>query len=68
MNGKLIGDTNVLDLDQEVFSKSDTILEEDINKQSELKDETLKDQESSRERKVENIINLIEKKIILNKL
>ncbi len=62
LNGKLIGDTNVLDLDQEVFSKSDTILEEDINKQSELKDETLKDQESSRERKVENIINLIEKK------
>ena len=61
LNGKLIGDTNVLDLDQEVFSKSDTILEEDINKQSELKDETLKDQESSRERKVENIINLIEK-------
>ena len=34
-------------------------LREDINKQSELKDETLKDQESSRERKVENIINLI---------
>ncbi len=62
LNGKLIGDTNVLDLDQEVFSKSDTILEEDINKQSELKDETLKDQENSRERKVENIINLIEKK------
>ena len=25
LNGKLIGDTNVLDLDQEVFSKSDTI-------------------------------------------
>ena len=62
LNGKLIGDTNVLDLDQEVFSKSDTILEEDINKQSELKDETLKNQKSSRERKVENIINLIEKK------
>ena len=62
LNGKLIGDTNVLDLDQEVFSKSDAILEEDINKQSELKDETLKNQKSSRERKVENIINLIEKK------
>ena len=62
LNGKLIGDTNVLDLDQEVFSKSDAILEEDINKQSELKDETLKNQKSSSERKVENIINLIEKK------
>ena len=30
-DGRLIGDSNVLDLDQNVFSKSDTILEENIN-------------------------------------
>ena len=29
--GKIIGDTNILDLDQSVFSKSDLVLEESIN-------------------------------------
>ena len=29
-DGKIIGDTNILDLDQSVFSKSDLILEENI--------------------------------------
>ena len=29
--GELIGDTNILDLDQNVFSRSETIIEENIN-------------------------------------
>ena len=31
LNGNLIGDTNMLDLDQTVFSRSELIIEEDIN-------------------------------------
>ena len=31
LDGNLIGDTNMLDLDQKVFSKSELIIEEDIN-------------------------------------
>ena len=31
LDGKLIGDTDILDLDQTVFSKSELIIEEDIN-------------------------------------
>ena len=31
LDGNLIGDTNMLDLDQNVFSKSELIIEEDIN-------------------------------------
>ncbi len=33
LSGNLIGDTNILDLDQSVFSKSDEIIEESINGQ-----------------------------------
>ena len=31
LEGQILGDTNILDLDQNVFSKSDTILEENID-------------------------------------
>ena len=31
LSGKLIGDTNILDLDQNVFSRSDIIIEETID-------------------------------------
>ena len=31
VNGEIIGDTNILDLDQNVFTKSDIVLEEKIN-------------------------------------
>ena len=31
LNGNIIGDTNILDLDQSVFSKTDSIIEENIN-------------------------------------
>ena len=51
-DGELIADSNVLDLDQNVFSKSDAILEENIN-------EKFSPQDS--ESKNENIENLIKK-------
>ena len=35
-DGALIGDTNVIDLDQNVFIKSDTVIEEDINTESSI--------------------------------
>ena len=31
LQGNLIGDTNILDLDQSVFSKTDSIIQESIN-------------------------------------
>jgi two-component system sensor histidine kinase ChvG len=34
LDGNLIGDTNMLDLDQNVFSRSDLIIEQEINNQS----------------------------------
>ena len=34
LNGNLVGDTNMLDLDQNVFSKSDLIVEQEINNPS----------------------------------
>ena len=42
LDGNLIGDTNMLDLDQTVFSRSELIIEEDINNANtkQLKDKT----------------------------
>ena len=37
INGKLIGDTNILDLDQNVFSRSDEIIEETIDGEVKIK-------------------------------
>ena len=31
LNGELIGDTNILDLDQNVFTRSEDVIEESIN-------------------------------------
>ena len=61
-DGKLIGDSNVLDLDQNVFSKSDTILEENINEKSLLQDSELKNEKLIKKKENENIENLIKKK------
>ncbi len=60
-DGKLIGDSNVLDLDQNVFSKSDTILEENINEKFSLQDSELKNEKLIKKKKNENIKNLIKK-------
>ena len=47
MRGNLIGDTNILDLDQNVFTRSDVVIEETLDGQIKEKDnfkETTKDQ------------------------
>jgi two-component system sensor histidine kinase ChvG len=61
-DGKLIGDSNVLDLDQNVFSKSDTILEENINEKFSPQDSESKNKKLIKKKKNENIENLIKKK------
>ena len=59
INGDLIGDTNILDLDQNVFIKSDIIIEESIDGQVKKKD----DSEKFIKEQNENLI----KKTILNR-
>jgi len=61
-DGRLIGDSNVLDLDQNVFSKSDTILEENINEKFSPQDSESKNEKLIKKKENENIENLIEKK------
>jgi two-component system sensor histidine kinase ChvG len=61
-DGRLIGDSNVLDLDQNVFSKSDIILEENINEKFSPQDSELKNEKLIKKKENENIKNLIEKK------
>ncbi|MBO6482858.1 MAG: HAMP domain-containing protein, partial [Pelagibacteraceae bacterium] len=61
-DGRLIGDSNVLDLDQNVFSKSDTILEENINEKFSPQDSELKNEKLVKKKENENIKNLIKKK------
>ncbi len=61
-DGRLIGDSNVLDLDQNVFSKSDTILEENINEKISPQDSESKNEKLIKKKKNENIENLIKKK------
>ena len=56
-DGKLIGDSNVLDLDQNVFSKSDTILEENINEKFSPQDNESKNEKLIKKKKNENIKN-----------
>jgi len=58
-DGDLIGDTNILDLDQNVFTRSDTIIEETIDGQIKEKDNSKK----SIKKQNENLI----KETILNK-
>jgi len=61
-DGRLIGDSNVLDLGQNVFSKSDAILEENINEKFLLQDSESKNKKLIKKKKNENIENLIKKK------
>ena len=59
MNGSLIGDTNILDLDQKVFTRSDVIIEETLDGQ-------IKEKNNLKEIIKEQNKNLI-KETILNK-
>ncbi|MBD1172011.1 HAMP domain-containing histidine kinase [Pelagibacterales bacterium SAG-MED05] len=59
INGDLIGDTNILDLDQNVFTRSDIIIEETIDGQ-------IKEKDNSKNLTKEQNKNLV-KEAILNK-
>ena len=50
ISGNLIGDTNILDLDQNVFTKSDEIIEEPIN--GELQKKTSVEKKIKEEKKI----------------
>ncbi len=61
VNGTIIGDTNILDLDQSVFSKSDDIFEENINDSDENKKNAKKINKPEQNIYNENIKELIKK-------
>ena len=57
--GDIIGDTNILDLDQSVFSRSESVFEESINQNflnEEIKNKKLKIQEKKNKDLIKNII------------
>ena len=54
--GELIGDTNILDLDQTVFTKSDLILEESINAQEKKEKKTDNDTQIKKNNNFKNTI------------
>ena len=54
-NGELIGDTNILDLDQNVFSRSDVVIEEAIDGKNSLNEFS----SSTSNKKTENNLNTI---------
>ena len=51
LNGNLIGDTDMLDIDQNVFSKSEAVIEQEINNSSIITDKNLENN------KVNNSLN-----------
>ena len=57
--GTLIGDTNVIDLDQNVFVKSDSIVEENINTKSLQSEKKTKEKKLIKKNKNSKINNLI---------
>ena len=62
-NGEIIGDTDILDLDQNVFSRSESIIEEKIGSTNEDKKKQIKKNLKNKSIKDENLI----KDAILNK-
>ena len=62
LEGDLIADTNILDLDQNVFTKSDEIVEENLSgnnfstKKSTINNEIVNIAEGQRDKKIENLI------------
>ncbi len=62
LNGNLLGDSNVLDLDQTVFSKPETIFQENIGKDIKSEKNKLKDGKSFQETEGQNIKNIVNKK------
>ena len=72
-NGDIVGDTNILDLDQSVFSKSEVILQENIdgveNKNEKKIIKNLDDLNNENKTQIKNIIllQLIDKSLVLEK-
>ena len=64
LSGNLIGDTNMLDIDQNVFSRSEVIIEQEINNSSIIIGDNLKDSKTNDSLKYYKEV----KDIILNKL
>ena len=64
LQGNLIGDTNILDLDQSVFSRSDFIIEETIDGKS----ITPEIQERLEEEEKDNIKEIILNQYMINQL
>jgi two-component system sensor histidine kinase ChvG len=64
LSGNLIGDTDMLDIDQNVFSKPEVIIEQDINNLNVISND------SSEDNKINNSLNYYKevKDIILNKI
>ncbi len=62
LDGNLVGDTNVLDLDQNVFSKPDEVLQEDINKKLNENEKNLKNAENFDKNKNRGIQSLLNEK------
>ena len=64
LNGNLIGDTDMLDIDQNVFSKSEVIIEQEINNSSIIADK------NSEEKKTDDTLEYYKeiKDTILNRL
>ena len=60
IEGELIGDTNIIDLDQNVFVRSDAVIQENIDANSNIFEKDLSSEKSPQ--KKENISNLISKK------
>ena len=60
VQGELIGDTNIIDLDQNVFVKSDAVIQENIDANSNVFEKDFSSEKSPQ--KKENISNLISNK------
>jgi len=60
VQGELIGDTNIIDLDQNVFVRSDAVIQENIDANSNIFEKDLSSEKSPQ--KKENISNLISNK------
>ena len=57
VEGELIGDTNIIDLDQNVFVRSDAVIQENIDANSNIFEKDLSSEKSPQKR--ENVSNLI---------
>ncbi len=60
-NGNIVGDTNILDLDKDVFSKSDSVIESSINeaknKDQEKTEESIESKNSQNESSIKDAIS-----------